>query len=54
MRAGTGDAKLKDKDSETAAAELYRLAQATALIRLYRESEGRDAGSPEALRAWAN
>lgn len=42
----------KDQKSEQAAAELYRLAQAAALLRRYRESEGHDAPSCEALAEW--
>jgi hypothetical protein len=41
-----------DPESTKAAAELYRLAQATALLRLYRESEGHEAPSTNALSTW--
>ena len=37
------------KKSDEAAAKLYRLAQATAPLRLYREMEGREAESMETL-----
>jgi hypothetical protein len=43
---------MTDKKSLKAAAQLYRLAQARRLLRLYRESEGHDAPSAEALAAW--
>ena len=45
--------KRKDVESEQAAAKLQRLAEATALLRLYRESEGHDARSLDAVTAWA-
>ena len=41
-----------DKESDQVAAELYRLAQATALLRLYSKSEGREAANPEILTEW--
>jgi hypothetical protein len=41
-----------DEESDKAAAHLYRLAQATALLRLYREAHGHHAQSTEALAAW--
>jgi plasmid replication initiation protein len=43
----------KDIESERAAAELYRLAQATALLRLYRDHEGREAQTCEEVSEWA-
>ncbi len=43
---------MSDKKGLEAAAHLYRLAQAHALLRLYRESEGHDAPSCEALADW--
>lgn len=40
------------KDGERAAAELYREAQAHALLRLYRRSEGHEAESLERFTEW--
>jgi hypothetical protein len=37
----------KDIESERAAAQLYGIAQATALLRVHREHEGRDAKTGE-------
>ncbi len=44
---------MKDKESEKASAQLYRFAEVTALLRLYREHEGREAASMEAVAARA-
>ena len=41
-----------DKERDQAAANLYRVAQATALLRLYSKSEGREAANPEILTEW--
>ena len=41
-----------DDDRTKAAAELHSLAQAHALLRLYREREGREAASPMELAEW--
>lgn len=43
---------MKDRESEEAAAQLYRLAQATALLRRYQTHEGHPAESPKALGEW--
>ncbi len=43
-----------DEASNAAAAELWRRAQAGALLRLYRESEGHSATSIEEFAAWAH
>jgi hypothetical protein len=42
---------MKEASSQSGA-HLYQLAQATALLRLYREHEGHEAPSPEAAAAW--
>jgi hypothetical protein len=41
-----------DPESDKAAAHLYRLAEATALLRMYKEIEGREAKSKKQLFAW--
>ena len=41
-----------DHASDKAAADLYRLVQAEAYLRLYRAAHGQDARSPEALYEW--
>jgi hypothetical protein len=41
-----------DPKSEQAAAHLYRLAEATALLRMYEESEGREPKNMKQLVAW--
>jgi hypothetical protein len=41
-----------DPESKKAAAELHRLAQAAALLRLYEEHEGEPVESPAVLAAW--
>jgi hypothetical protein len=45
--------KRTDPKSDQAAAEMYRLAQAKALLRRYREETGQEPESLEALAAWA-
>ena len=42
-----------DKKSEKAAADLYRLASAGAILRLYCEAHGHEAESVEAVYEWA-
>lgn len=44
--------KATDKKTLEAAAQLYRLAEAAARFRLYREREGHEATSPLALAVW--
>jgi hypothetical protein len=46
------DPRNEDPDSVSAAAELYQLAQAHALIRMYRESEGHEPTSTKVLEEW--
>jgi hypothetical protein len=43
---------MTDKKAMKAAADLYRLAQAYAMFREYRESEGHEPPSVDALVAW--
>lgn len=47
-----GQEEQEEQESTSATADLYRLAHAAALLRLYRESTGQDAPSVEALAAW--
>ncbi len=41
------------KKKEQAAAELYRLAEATALLRMYREAYGHEPVSVQTVHEWA-
>jgi hypothetical protein len=41
------------KMSDEAAAELYRLAQATAFLRMYREAHGHEPDSIQSMTVWA-
>jgi hypothetical protein len=43
---------MKDRASDEAAAQLNRLVEATALLRLYRASEGQEPRSAEAVSEW--
>ena len=42
-----------NKTSDEAAAELYRLAQATAFLRMYREAHGHEPDSIQSMTVWA-
>jgi hypothetical protein len=44
---------MANKASDEAAAELYRLAHATALLRMYREANGHEPDSVQAASKWA-